>query len=94
MSNHTMFLKSSRKREARGQSCQSFVSALGEKGQPFYFPSPARGVGAGDRTGYLTAVLRDSDVPSSLSGKGGSLGSGKVCAYYRGQVWKPPEILP
>lgn len=70
MSNHTMFLKSSRKREARGQGCQSFVSAFREKGQPFYFPSPARGVSAGDRTGYLTAVLRDSGVPSSLSGEG------------------------
>lgn len=97
MPNHTMFLKYSRKRETRGQSCQSSVSAFREEGQPFYFPSPAHGVRAGSRTGYVTAflstILRDSNVPSSLSGEGGSLGS-EVCAYHRGQVWKPPEMIP
>lgn len=98
MPNHTMFLKYSRKWKTRGQSCQSSVSAFREKGQPFNFPSPARGVRAGNRTGYVTAflltILRDSNVPSSLSGEGGSLGSSEICAYHRGQVWKPPEMIP
>lgn len=81
-----MFPKYSRKKEIRGQSCQGFVSAFREKGQHFYFPSPATGISAQNGTGRLTTflltVLRDS------------LGSGEVCAYHLEQVWKPPEMTP
>lgn len=98
MPNHTMFLKYSRKRETRGQSCQGFV--LQRERATFLFPLASRGVRAGNRAGSLTAflrtTLRDSNVASSLRGGGGGGGSpgGEVCAHRRGQVWKPPEMTP
>lgn len=71
MPNQTMFLKYSRKRETRGQSCQGFVLHSERKGNLFLSPhQPCRP--SGNRTGYVTAflltILRDSNAPSSLSG--------------------------
>lgn len=95
MPNHTMFLKYSRKRETRGQSCQGFVLHSERKGNLFSFP-PRPWHPCWKQSWLCDRVSSDNPKIRMFLllyvGRGSR--GGEVCAYPRGQVWKPPERIP
>lgn len=91
MPNHTMFLKYSRKREARGQSCQGFVLHSERKGNLFISPhQPWRP--CWKQTWLFGRFPFDNPERFKRSffftWGGGSLG-GEVCAYHRARCGSP-----